>query len=1159
MRKLTVSGILLVVLLISAVLFGPGFVDWNKYKTEITDRVFSSTGRELVINGDVNLRILPIPSFSANDVTFANTPNSNQPFMLSLEELGVKIAILPLLSGVVRVQEVTLRKPVIFAEKFLDGKGNWEFTSVEAQKNNEVPTSTSIPSVAKEEITKEDDFFQSVSLDQFHVIDGTLTYIDHTKKIEEKFKNINAEVIAGSLNGPFTLAGDLVLKGQHTEIELDIGQIVDQGATAINVGVRLPDSQAKLKFTGFLSQHVNSTSYRGTFEGDGKDLGSLISELSGKNIKTKADSDFELSAALEGDQTSLSLGGINFRVGFQNLSGDVKVDLKDNPKIELVLASPRVNLDEILADAQQGDSTTVPTKIDTIPSVKTQALNSTPIPPEESSNKATWPDLPKNLSVNAQFQISDIIYNSQIIRDFSIVTNLNNGTLSLEKLSAFLPSGGQLSMLGNYTDKTITGQVTARTEDLRGLLNWLKVDVPSVPNDRLRRLESKTKFSITPEQVVLNPISLTLDVSHLDGAVTVALRDRLGIGARLVVDRLDLDAYKLVETKANKTPSPVGDQSNSASVSGEKGTNNQPLTSAKDVKSENPLAILNDFDANVDLTVGEILYRKVPFKGGRFDGTLQQGGLSVRNASIDDVIGSSAALSGSFAEIVKNPKMDATIIARIADLSKLLIATGDIEKDTIPDFGVIDVNGKLKGTSEDLAVDLTGTILGGSYQARGQVRPTGTKIYEGLVSIDHPNAAQLVRSLNKDAGVNGKWGRLTAKAMVKADLGQVELAELDGSIAGTSVQGSVLTKLTGHKPQVTVNLITGALNLNNLLPADPKGGASGGASGGGSFTSAGLNRRWSHEPIDLSALGLVDADISLISDAIIQDVATIENVQAKAVLVDRVVTVSQFQGTAYGGPISVVGVVKATDQLDLNIDFNAENIEINNVLHSAADFKRISGPLSVSGKLKSSGRSEADLVQTLAGKGAVKGVLKAKVKQEEIVGGALLGVLGSKLKAIQGVGGATTTLLQAFAGQPANLGGTYVVENGVLVSNDLRLDGRNASVYTAATIDLPAWLINSQSDMFRAGEDPTKPYITVHLTGPLDKPNPRVKGLFLQSKSKTIQQLLGGGTVEDNAPVVAPVDGASGQTETTEPVVEEKSKKKKAKELIKGILKGLGG
>ncbi|WP_419901770.1 AsmA family protein, partial [Kiloniella sp.] len=716
MRKLTVSVTFLLLLLLTAVLFGPGFVDWNKYKAEITDRVYASTGRELVIEGDLSLRILPSPSFSANNVTFANAASSNEPFMLRLDELGVKIAIFPLLRGSLRVEEITLRKPVIFAEKLADGSANWDFSSQQEAKSKEESSASEVSSATNNSDDESIDFLTDISLDQFRVIDGTLTYLDPVKGVNETFEGVNAEIIASSLTGPFTLAGDLLIRGQRTELELNMGQIAEQGATAINAGVRLPDSKAKLKFTGSVSQHAEGTSYRGKFEGDGQDLGSLISELFGVKVATKASSDFELSASLQGDQTEIDVEGINFRVGVQNITGNIKANLTGDPKIELVLASPRVNLDDILAGTQPSEDGTSTIQVEAPPGTESPSSTTIPISPEKISVSKSWPVLPKNIKVNAQLLISDIIYNRQIVRDFTLHSNLNDGVLRVDQFNALLPSGGQLSMLGSYANQTINGQLIARTEDLRGILNWLKLDVPPVPNDRLRRLESKTKFSITPQQVVLNPISVTLDVTHLDGAVTVALRDRIGIGARLVVDRLDLDAYKLVkgEEEALVPSSNNGVSSGTSSTDNTVDLEGEGAATKGEEKASNPLTVLNDFDANLDVSIGEVVYRKVPLKGVRLDGTLQQGGLSVRNVSLDDVVGSSLSLSGTFSDFTRNPSMDTTIIASIRDLPKLLVATGDAEKNTVPDLGSIEISGSLKGTANNLSVDLIGGVLGGS-------------------------------------------------------------------------------------------------------------------------------------------------------------------------------------------------------------------------------------------------------------------------------------------------------------------------------------------------------------------------------------------------------------------------------------------------------------
>ncbi|WP_120498684.1 AsmA family protein [Kiloniella sp. EL199] len=1162
MRKFTISISVILLLVVAGVLFGPGFVNWNKYKSDITEQVYAYTGRTMDIEGDLNLRVLPIPSFSATDVRFANDPRSSNEAMVTLDELGVKVAIFPLLSGRLRVDEVILRKPTIHIEKFSDGSGNWVFSSKEIKKeagNTAEINNSGFSAQESNQSKPESTFFSGVTLDRFRIVDGTIHYDDAERTTHETLEGINVEIAANSLTGPFSLSGDLLLRGQRTEVELDLGRFAEEGATAINTGVRLPDSQAKLKFNGSVSRHVNSISYRGKFEGDGSDLGSLVSELFKVDMKTSAESDFELSAELEGNLNKLAVNDIVVRVGAQKITGGVNVGLKDGVAISMNLASPRVNLDDILAvqDAMQKNQGM------TQEDVPRQSTSSTGKTKAESRSEqlpaSSWPTFSPDVFLKAQLSVDDIIYNQQIVRGLVMQARLQNGLFELQNLSAQLPSGSQIALAANYQNQTVNGQLNARTEDLRGLLTWLDIDVPDVPNDRLRRLDSKVRFSLKPDQVILNPVSVTLDVTHLDGAATIALRDRPGIGARLVIDRIDLDAYK-----AGQIADPALPANENTSVSENSSETNNINGKQQEQASERNKAgsILTRADANLDITLGEAVYQGIPFRGVKLDATLQQGRLQIKNASLDDIEGSSLALSGTIKDFeTATPAFDTTVIAKVIDLPKLLTLAGQEKVDGLAQLGSVEVSGNIKGTKENLSLDLLGAAMGGSYQAKGVLRPGEISLYQGLVAIDHPDAAQLVRRINPEAATNSKWGRVSVKSMVKADASEIELSELDGTIANTRIQGSVITNLTGTKPKVTANLMTGKLDLSNLLPRPVQGGASGGASGGGSSVSAGLNRRWSQEKFDLAALSSLNADVSLISDAVRSDAISIADVQAKATLQDATLTLSQFSGIAYGGGVTATGTIDGRDQLRIDMDINGQNIDSGALLRDVADFKRVSGPISLQSKVTSEGRSEADLVQGLNGNGQISGVLTAKVKTKEVVGGALLGVLGSKLKGIQGVGDATTTLLQSFAGHPAQLKGTYTIHNGVLVTKDLRVDGNRTSVFTAATVDLPAWLIKSQSDLFREGEDPTKPYLTVHLNGELDKPNPRVKGQFLQSnKSNTINQLLGGEVPSSDVP--EPQSEVTGEPaeQTNEPVVEDKkSKKKKAKELLKGLFKELGG
>src|SRR5690606_16626279 len=108
MKKLLIGIGALVVLVIAAALVGPSFYDWNSLKPQIAAQVRQATGRELAIDGDISLSILPAPTLSAEGVRFANAEGGSAPDMATLEALDVRVAFMPLLQGNIQVESVSL-------------------------------------------------------------------------------------------------------------------------------------------------------------------------------------------------------------------------------------------------------------------------------------------------------------------------------------------------------------------------------------------------------------------------------------------------------------------------------------------------------------------------------------------------------------------------------------------------------------------------------------------------------------------------------------------------------------------------------------------------------------------------------------------------------------------------------------------------------------------------------------------------------------------------------------------------------------------------------------------------------------------------------------------------------------------------------------------
>jgi uncharacterized protein involved in outer membrane biogenesis len=112
MKKLLITFGLIVVLLIVAILLLPFLVDLNTYKDRYQPMIEEALNRKISFN-DLRLTIIPrigvrIVGFTVmDDPTFSTTPFA----VLDSVDIGVKL--LPLLTGRVEVEEITLKEPFV--------------------------------------------------------------------------------------------------------------------------------------------------------------------------------------------------------------------------------------------------------------------------------------------------------------------------------------------------------------------------------------------------------------------------------------------------------------------------------------------------------------------------------------------------------------------------------------------------------------------------------------------------------------------------------------------------------------------------------------------------------------------------------------------------------------------------------------------------------------------------------------------------------------------------------------------------------------------------------------------------------------------------------------------------------------------------------------
>jgi uncharacterized protein involved in outer membrane biogenesis len=127
--KLLIGAVALVLVLVAGAALFITQVDPNEYRGTVADAVEGATGRKLRIGGDLRIRLLPVPSLEAHDVSFANAAWASQPDMVRVERLRADLALLPLLQGRIEIRRFEAVAPAVLLETNADGKANWDFSA----------------------------------------------------------------------------------------------------------------------------------------------------------------------------------------------------------------------------------------------------------------------------------------------------------------------------------------------------------------------------------------------------------------------------------------------------------------------------------------------------------------------------------------------------------------------------------------------------------------------------------------------------------------------------------------------------------------------------------------------------------------------------------------------------------------------------------------------------------------------------------------------------------------------------------------------------------------------------------------------------------------------------------------------------------------------
>ncbi len=358
----------------------------------------------------------------------------------------------------------------------------------------------------------------------------------------------------------------------------------------------------------------------------------------------------------------------------------------------------------------------------------------------------------------------------------------------------------------------------------------------------------------------------------------------------------------------------------------------------------------------------------------------------------------------------------------------------------------------MSGEATNLAMSVEAAPVTFSFD--GAARNAEELGLQGQLALAVPSIRKLAAWTGNPLDFPGEGlGPFNLEGVLEMMGAKVALTDAKLSVDEIAADGLFSVDARGAKPMIKAELNVDQLNLNPYLPPEGEGGGDAAASGGGSGAGAeGGEGDWSDEPIDVSALGALDADLAFNAGGIQFKDVKIGKSSLAVLLQDSKLTADLSEMQLYeGAGKGTIVVDGASGKPAVSADFDLANFQAGPFLTDLADFDRILGTTETKLSVTASGGSQRELVSSLNGDGAV-------VFKDGAVKGINLAAMMRNISA--------AAIDQSFDSAEqtdfAELSGTFQIDKGIVSNKDLSLVAPLVRMTGEGTIPLPPRTVDYQ-------------------------------------------------------------------------------------------------
>jgi uncharacterized protein involved in outer membrane biogenesis len=686
-----------IVAVIVAVVAAPWLIDASQYRGEIARRLSVATGRDVAIDGPVTFVLLPSPRVRASNVRVV-AAEGDASTTIDAKHVELELGWASLLGQALEITNLRVIEPHV---------------TIAAAR----PAATAGPPQLSP--------IAAVRIERTEIQNGRVVWSDPGAKTPRTIEQLQATILASPLASSVRVTGSAVASAVPMEFDAIIGDAPAGRPNPVSLTLGMRPNLARATLRG--NYDASAQSLRGRLQIEGADLFAAAESVTHVDpwLAGVASQPFSAGGDLTWTQAGFAANDLVLQLGDLRASGAINATSGRTLAVDVALAMTFVDLDKL-------------SKLE-----RRAAAPPRMTPPSDAAARVgmgqAQPAAIPAVDLALDLGIDAVGLNGGTLRQVRLNAVMARGDLVINQASALLPGETEFNGFAQIeltaATPRVDGTLNARSDNLRGLLQWLGVETKDVPAGRLRRFSGQARIEGTPSRLELTGIDLAFDSTRATGGIAIALGQRIGLGADIRVDQLNLDGYALAaDAKAGKD------------------------------------SLFDRFDANLTFAAQTVTWAGEPLGDVSLDILLQSGDITLRNAVVTDIAGARAEARGKIAAVTRQPNADLEIAVRADDSSRLLRFADLTALNPVPLSLTARLRGAPGGDMTFEAVDLT----------YGKTHATGRAALAGSprrLSIDLATGTLALDGLPRSGGTDGAG--LGVDAVVKADAlswGAYELA-----------------------------------------------------------------------------------------------------------------------------------------------------------------------------------------------------------------------------------------------------------------------------------------------------------------------------------------------------------------------------------------------